>query len=120
MKMKRAREERDFANVDDLLMSGSDSDQENMDEIGSLPLTFPYHRPLCGSSPDPDLSVSDPDPATCGLKWLPWIRIFFLEIPILDPDSDSQNDVRKGKKQIFQVEKSKNYFAEGLVVFTCE
>ncbi len=32
--MKRAREERDFANVDDLLMSGSDSDQENMDEIG--------------------------------------------------------------------------------------
>ncbi len=34
MKMKRAREERDFANVDDLLMSGSDSDQENMDEIG--------------------------------------------------------------------------------------
>ena len=34
MKMKRAKEERDFANVDDLLMSGSDSDQENMDEIG--------------------------------------------------------------------------------------
>ena len=32
--MKRAKEERDFANVDDLLMSGSDSDQENMDEIG--------------------------------------------------------------------------------------
>jgi hypothetical protein len=32
--MKKAKEERDFANVDDLLMSGSDSDQENMDEIG--------------------------------------------------------------------------------------
>ena len=34
VKMKLAKEERDFANVDDLLMSGSDSDQENMDEIG--------------------------------------------------------------------------------------
>ena len=37
MKINKAREERDFANVDDLLMSGSDSDQDNMDEIGRFP-----------------------------------------------------------------------------------
>jgi hypothetical protein len=42
VKMHRAREERDFANVDDLLMSGSDSEQENMDEIGGPSDTFSF------------------------------------------------------------------------------
>jgi len=65
-------------------------------------------------------SVSDPDP--CGsvpvLKWLLWIGNR-IRIGNTDPDSGQSKWCPKREKNLrFQVKKSNDHFAEGLMVFT--
>jgi len=61
-------------------------------------------------------SVSDPDQCGSVLKWLPWIRI---RNGNTDPDpGQSKWFSIRGKNLLFQVKKSIDHFAEGLMVLT--
>jgi len=66
------------------------------------------------------VSVSDPDPDLCGsvLKWLPWKRIR-IRIGKTGPDpGQSKWCQKRGKNRWFQVKKSINHFAKGLMILT--
>ena len=61
-------------------------------------------------------SVSAPNPCGSVLKWLPWIRIRIVNT---DPDPGQSKWCPKRKQNLrFQVIKSNDHFAEGLMVFT--